>query len=90
GIIFEAEFLWVLIFAAYLIGAAVKNFVPENSVGGAIISAILCPLTYLIYLIIVGSFGYYSEDSSWTWVILVASIIFGAYVGYHKDSDDNE
>ena len=72
-----------------MVGFAVKNFVPEHSIGGAIIGAIICPLTYFLYQFIMAVYGYtYEEDGESTfWILLIGSAIYGAYICYSKSDD---
>lgn len=46
GILLEAEYIIALIIGAVLVGVVIHNFVPNKSIGGAILGAILCPATY--------------------------------------------
>lgn len=89
GIITGSEYIIVLVIGAILVGVAVKNFVPAHSIGGALIGAILCPLTYFLYQLIMAMFGYYYEkdgDSTF-WFLLIGSAFCGAYICYSKSDD---
>ncbi len=85
GIWSEAEYWWALIIGASVVAFAIKLYVPHQSGGGALIGAILCPSTYLIYQFIIALFGYsYESDGTATfWIILIISIFVGAWMGYN-------
>lgn len=88
GIVTESEYIIALVFGAVLVGLAVRNFVPAHTIGGAVIGAVLCPLTYFLYQMFMAMFGYYYVDGDSTfWFLLIGSVIYGAYIGYHKDDD---
>lgn len=89
GIATKSEFFIALVIGAVLVGYAIKQFVPEHSIGGAIIGAILCPLTYFLYQSFMAIFGYYyEEDGEFTfWMLLIGSAIYGAYICYSKTDD---
>lgn len=88
GIATGSEYIIALIFGAILVGLAVRNFVPAHTIGGAVIGAVLCPLTYFLYQMFMAMFGYYYADGDTTfWFLLIGSVIYGAYIGYHKDDD---
>ena len=89
GIWTGSEYFIALAIGGVLVGFAVKNFVPEHSVGGAIIGAIICPLTYFLYQFIMAVYGYtYEEDGESTfWILLIGSAIYGAYICYSKSDD---
>lgn len=87
GIACEGEYMLLLIAGAIIVGLVVRVFVPAHTIGGAAIGAILCPLTYFLYQIIIAIFGYYYEDDSNFWFILIGSVIYGAYVCYKKEED---
>ena len=88
GIWLEAEYAMILIIGAALVAGTIHNFVPENSMPGAIIGAILCPITYILYQIIMAMFGYSYESDNTVWWMLGGSVILGAYMGYNKESND--
>jgi len=85
GIWSEAEYWWALIIGAWVVAFAIKLYVPHQSGGGALIGAILCPLTYVIYQFIMALFGYsYASDGTTTfWITLLVSIVVGAWLGYN-------
>lgn len=85
GIWLETEYMLVLAFGIAVVAGIIHIFVPENSFVGALIGAILCPTTYFLYQLIMAIFGYYYEDGSTFWVMLVVSIILGAWLGYNND-----
>jgi hypothetical protein len=88
GIWLESEFILVLIIGAVLVGIVIHKFVPNKSIGGAILGAILCPATYFMYQIFMAMFGYYYEDGDSTfWLMLAGSFVYGAYMGYNNDND---
>ncbi len=88
GIWLESEFAIVLIIGAILVGAVIHKFVPNKSIAGAIIGAILCPTTYFLYQVFMAMFGYYYEDGDTIfWIMLVGSFFYGAYMGYNPDND---
>lgn len=90
GILCEAEYWWALVIGASVVAFAIKLHVPHQSGGGALIGAILCPLTYLIYQFIMALFGYYYESDGTTtfWIILLLSIGVGAWMGYNNYDED--
>lgn len=69
------------------VAGTIHCFVPQNSVIGAIIGAILCPATYLMYQFIMAMYGYYYEADNTFWWMLGGSVIIGAYFGYNKSND---
>lgn len=83
GILFKAEYLLVLCLGAGLVGLVIHNFVPNRSIAGAVLGAILCPATYYIYQLFMALFGYYYEEGGdlFLWM-LVGSVVYGAYMGY--------
>ena len=85
GIWRETEYWWALIIGASVVAFAIKLYVPHQSVGGALIGAILCPLTYVIYQYIMSLFGYsYESDGAATFgIILIVSVVVGAWLGYN-------
>lgn len=87
GRIFEAEYWYALAFGIAIVGIAIKFFVPSHTVGGALIGAILCPLTYILYQVIMGCWGYYyAEDGEFTfWFMLIGSAILGGWMCYSHD-----
>ena len=88
GIFLEAEYIIALIIGAVLVGVVIHNFVPNKSIGGAILGAILCPATYFLYQVFMAMFGYYYEGNDNTfWWMLAGSFIYGAYMGYNNDND---
>ena len=89
GIATGTEYALVLGLGAAIVGTIVKRFVPQQSIGGALIGGVLCPLTYFLYQFILSMFGYYYEkDGEITyWILLIGSAIFGAYICYSKSED---
>lgn len=89
GIFTESEFMIALIIGAVIVAAVIKHYVPRQSIGGAIIGAILTPATYFIYQIIMAMYGYsYEKDgNTWFWILLIGSVVLGAYMGYNNDDD---
>ena len=89
GIATESEYAVVLGIGAAIVGCVVRRFVPPQSIGGALIGALLCPLTYVIYQLILAMFGYsYEKDGDITyWILLIGSVVFGAYICYSKTDD---
>lgn len=87
AMIFEAEYMLVLIIGAIVVGFPIRSLVESNTVKGAIIGAICCPLTYFLYQIILAMFGYYYENSGELefWLLLIGSAVYGAYIGYNND-----
>lgn len=87
AMIFGAEYMLVLIIGAIVVGFPIRSLVQSNTVKGAIIGAICCPLTYFLYQIILAMFGYYYENSGELefWLLLIGSAIYGAYIGYNND-----
>lgn len=85
GIWLETEYMLVLGIGVAVIAGTIHFCVPENSIIGAIIGAILCPATYLIYQFIMALYGYYYEDNYTFWLMLVGSFIAGAWFGYNND-----
>ena len=57
GIWLEAEYAIILIIGAIIVSVVIHKFVPQSSVGGAFIGAILTPATYLFYQLIMAEFG---------------------------------
>lgn len=91
AIALESEYSFAVVLGEVLVGFIVRNFVPEHSIGGAIIGAIVCPATYFIYQVILAICGYsYEKDGEFTfWIMLIGSVLYGAYVCYSK-MDDNQ
>lgn len=88
GIWLEAEYTLALALGGVFIGLVIRNFVPKKSIAGAIIGAILCPATYLLYQVIIAMYGYYLEgDENTIWFMLGGGLIYGAYMGYNNDND---
>lgn len=88
GIWLEAEYLLVLALGAVLVGVVIHNFVPNRSIAGAILGAILCPATYFLYQVFMAMFGYYYEGGDNTfWLMLAGSFVYGAYMGYNNEND---
>lgn len=89
GIWAESEYILALIVGAIIVVSVIRSFVPEHSVGGAVIGAILTPTAYLIYQFIMASYGYvYAENGDTTfWFMLIGSIIAGAWITYSKDEE---
>lgn len=88
GIWLEAEYILVLIVGAILVGAVIRLFVPARSIGGAIIGAILCPATYVLYQVFIAIFGYYNEGGDSTfWLMMAGGLLYGAYMGYNNNND---
>ena len=89
GIWAESEYMIALIIGAVIVAAVIKHFVPRQSIGGAIIGAILTPATYFIYQAIMAMNGYaYEKDGeSWFWFLLIGSVVLGAFMGYNNDDD---
>lgn len=87
AMIFGAEYMLVLIIGAIVVGFPIRSLVESNTVKGAIIGAICCPLTYFLYQIILAMFGYYYENSGELefWLLLIGSAVYGAYIGYNND-----
>jgi len=87
AMIFGAEYMLVLIIGAVVVGFPIRSLVESNTVKGAIIGAICCPLTYFLYQIILAMFGYYYENSGELefWLLLIGSAVYGAYIGYNND-----
>jgi hypothetical protein len=81
----EKEYDLLVVIGAIVVGLPIRALVPSRSVGGAVIGAICCPATFLLYQFMNNIFGYYYEDSSMFWIGLVCSILYGAYIGYNKD-----
>ena len=90
GMWLEAEYIFILIIGAVIVGCVITNFVPHKSIGGALIGMILCPATYFIYQMIMAFNGYeYEKDGESTfWLLLIGSALYGAYMGYNKKSDN--
>lgn len=84
----ETELMILLIIGAVLVAGTIHLFVPKETIIGAIIGAILCPVTYLLYQFIMAIFGYYYEDRTNFWWMLGGSVILGAYLGYNRESND--
>lgn len=89
GIVTCSEYYIALILGGALVGFVIKRFVPAHSIGGAVIGAVLCPITYFLYQFIMAIFDYYYEKDGDVqfWVLLIASAIFGAYICYSKSDD---
>lgn len=89
GIWTESEFMIVLCIGAFIVASVIRNFVPRQSIGGAIIGAILTPATYFIYQVIMAINGYsYEKDgNSWFWFLLIGSVVLGAVMGYNNDNE---
>lgn len=88
GIWLEAEYILVLVLGAVLVGVVIHNFVPNKSIAGAILGAILCPATYFLYQVFMAMFGYYYEGGDDTfWWMLAGSFVYGAYMGYNNGND---
>ena len=86
GIWLEAEYILVLVIGAVLVGVVIHNFVPNKSIAGAILGAILCPATYILYQVFMAMFGYsYEENDNYFWWMLAGSFIYGAYIGYNNE-----
>ena len=87
AMIFGAEYMLVLIIGAVVVGFPIRSLVESNTVKGAIIGAICCPLTYFLYQIILAMLGYYYENSGELefWLLLIGSAVYGAYIGYNND-----
>lgn len=84
----ETELMILLIVGAILVAGTIHFFVPKETIIGAIIGGILCPVTYLMYQFIMTVFGYYYEDSTNFWWMLGGSVILGGYLGYNKENND--
>lgn len=77
-----------MFFGAIAVGVTIRYFVPEESIIGAVIGAVLCPATYLLYQFIVVVFGYYYADNpDFFWWMLGGSVLAGAYFGYGGNND---
>jgi len=88
GIWLETEYALALIIGAVLIGMVIRNFVPSESIGGAVLGAILCPATYFLYQSFMAIFGYaYESNDNIFWWVLAGSFIYGAYMGYNGSND---
>lgn len=86
GIWLEQEYALALILGAIAVAGTIHCFVPQKTIAGAVIGAILCPATYLIYQFIMAIYGYYYEDGdSMFWFMLIGSAILGAWWGYNSD-----
>jgi len=89
GIVIGKEFTLVVAIGAVLSCYAVKHFVPDHSIGGAIIGAFVCPTTLFLYNIFLAMFDYSVVGGGETkfWLSLIGGAIFGAYVCYSKSED---
>ena len=88
GIWLESEYWLVLILGAAAVAVTIHCFVPQNSIAGAVIGAVLCPTAYLIYQFIMAIYGYYYEEGdSMFWIMLIGSAILGAWMGYNNEND---
>lgn len=88
GMWLEAEYWWVLILGVAIVGAVIHQYIPKKSSVGAVIGAVLCPATYLMYNLIMESNDYYYEDGDFMfWILLIGSVIYGACMGYNSDDE---
>ena len=89
GIWAEAEYMAALLIGAVIVASVIRHFVPRQSIGGAIIGAVLTPATYFIYQGIMAFNGYYYEKDGdiLFWIYLIGSVFLGGYAGYNNDDE---
>ena len=89
AILFEYELDLFVAIGAAAVGFVIARHLPHKTVWGAVIGAVLCPATYLLYQLFLAMFGYYyAEDGDLIfWAMLVAMIILGAHLGYNKKEE---